>query len=89
MAGKQQPQVLQALDMARTQLYHFMTIVIAGMGFFTDAYDLFFISLVADLLGHDPRGPPQVNKHPRPRPEIFRGPTPSPVGGKFTPPPSP
>uniref|UniRef100_A0A0D9W2I0 H(+)/Pi cotransporter n=1 Tax=Leersia perrieri TaxID=77586 RepID=A0A0D9W2I0_9ORYZ len=51
MAGNQQLRVLQALDVARTQLYHFMAIVIAGMGFFTDAYDLFSISLVADLLG--------------------------------------
>ncbi|KAK4357016.1 hypothetical protein RND71_022626 [Anisodus tanguticus] len=36
---------------AKTQLYHFTTIVIAGMGFFTDAYDLFCISLVTKLLG--------------------------------------
>ncbi|KAL6650429.1 hypothetical protein ACP70R_009354 [Stipagrostis hirtigluma subsp. patula] len=47
-----QLRVLHALDVARTQLYHFTAIVIAGMGFFTDAYDLFSISLVADLLGH-------------------------------------
>uniref|UniRef100_A0A0E0P5L0 H(+)/Pi cotransporter n=1 Tax=Oryza rufipogon TaxID=4529 RepID=A0A0E0P5L0_ORYRU len=52
MAGNQQLRVLHALDIARTQLYHFIAIVIAGMGFFTDAYDLFSISLVADLLGH-------------------------------------
>ncbi|CAK8570616.1 unnamed protein product [Lathyrus sativus] len=43
--------VLNALDVAKTQLYHFTTIVIAGMGFFTDAYDLFCISLVTRLLG--------------------------------------
>uniref|UniRef100_M8BLI3 H(+)/Pi cotransporter n=1 Tax=Aegilops tauschii TaxID=37682 RepID=M8BLI3_AEGTA len=47
-----QIEVLEALDVARTQLYHFTTIVIAGMGFFTDAYDLFSVSLIADLLGH-------------------------------------
>ncbi|KAF0892427.1 hypothetical protein E2562_015489 [Oryza meyeriana var. granulata] len=52
MAGNQQLRVLHALDVARTQLYHFMAIVIAGMGFFTDAYDLFSISLVTDVLGH-------------------------------------
>ncbi|GLJ22759.1 hypothetical protein SUGI_0428680 [Cryptomeria japonica] len=34
--------VLSALDSARTQLYHFTAIFIAGMGFFTDAYDLFY-----------------------------------------------
>ncbi|XP_020593682.1 probable inorganic phosphate transporter 1-4 [Phalaenopsis equestris] len=44
-------QVLSKLDVAKTQLYHFKAIVIAGMGFFTDAYDLFSISLVTKLLG--------------------------------------
>ncbi|ESQ44700.1 hypothetical protein EUTSA_v10003348mg [Eutrema salsugineum] len=29
------------LDVAKTQVYHFMEIVIAGLGFFTDAYNLF------------------------------------------------
>ncbi|CAL9080229.1 unnamed protein product [Musa acuminata var. zebrina] len=47
----QQLQVLNALDVAKTQWYHFTAIVIAGMGFFTDAYDLFCISLVTKLLG--------------------------------------
>ncbi|KAM7507722.1 hypothetical protein LguiA_018175 [Lonicera macranthoides] len=44
-------EVLSLLDSAKTQLYHFKAIVIAGMGFFTDAYDLFCISLVTKLLG--------------------------------------
>lgn len=44
-------EVLNALDAAKTQMYHFTAIVIAGMGFFTDAYDLFSISLVTKLLG--------------------------------------
>ncbi|XP_057965599.1 inorganic phosphate transporter 1-4-like [Malania oleifera] len=49
--AKEQLQVLNALDVAKTQWYHFTAIVIAGMGFFTDAYDLFCISLVTKLLG--------------------------------------
>lgn len=49
--GKEQLKVLDALDTAKTQWYHFTAIVIAGMGFFTDAYDLFCISLVTKLLG--------------------------------------
>ncbi|KAK8951918.1 putative inorganic phosphate transporter 1-8 [Platanthera zijinensis] len=49
--AKQQLEVLNALDVAKTQLYHFTAIIIAGMGFFTDAYDLFCISLVTKLLG--------------------------------------
>jgi MFS transporter, PHS family, inorganic phosphate transporter len=32
-------------------MYHMKTIVIIGMGFFTDAYDLFYISSVSKLLG--------------------------------------
>ncbi|KAJ0475909.1 putative ABC-type phosphate transporter [Helianthus annuus] len=43
--------VLEALDSACTQWYHAKAIVIAGMGFFTDAYDLFCISTVSKLLG--------------------------------------
>ncbi|XP_050225228.1 low affinity inorganic phosphate transporter 4-like [Mercurialis annua] len=43
--------ILSALDTARTQWYHVTAIVIAGMGFFTDAYDLFCISNVSKLLG--------------------------------------
>ncbi|XP_052169918.1 inorganic phosphate transporter 1-4-like [Diospyros lotus] len=50
MSGEQL-QVLNALDVAKTQWYHFTAIIIAGMGFFTDAYDLFCISLVTKLLG--------------------------------------
>eukprot|EP00250_Pteridium_aquilinum_P013354 c21288_g1_i1 orf=402-2030(-) len=49
--GGGQLEVLSALDKAKTQWYHFTAIVIAGMGFFTDAYDLFCISTVTKLLG--------------------------------------
>ncbi|KAG0585124.1 hypothetical protein KC19_3G260500 [Ceratodon purpureus] len=49
--GAGSSEVLGALDKAKTQWYHFTTIIIAGMGFFTDAYDLFCISTVARLLG--------------------------------------
>ncbi|KAK2455794.1 inorganic phosphate transporter 1-4 [Trifolium repens] len=49
--AKEQLKVLNALDVAKTQWYHFTAIVIAGMGFFTDSYDLFCISLVTKLLG--------------------------------------
>ncbi|KAF5459372.1 hypothetical protein F2P56_023324 [Juglans regia] len=49
--AKEQLKVLNALDGAKTQWYHFTAIIIAGMGFFTDAYDLFCISLVTKLLG--------------------------------------
>jgi len=51
MAPEKHLEVLNALDIAKTQLYHFKAIVIAGMGFFTDAYDLFAISLCTKLMG--------------------------------------
>ncbi|KAJ8638708.1 hypothetical protein MRB53_012975 [Persea americana] len=43
--------VLSALDTAKTQYYHFKAIIIAGMGLFTDAYDLFSITPVMILIG--------------------------------------
>ncbi|KAK4279064.1 hypothetical protein QN277_016822 [Acacia crassicarpa] len=43
--------LLNDLDVAKTQWEHFTAIVIAGMGFFTDAYDLFSIANVTKLLG--------------------------------------
>ncbi|KAL8513763.1 hypothetical protein ACS0TY_013029 [Phlomoides rotata] len=49
--GGENLEVLTALDVAKTQWYHFTAIIIAGMGFFTDAYDLFCISLVTKMLG--------------------------------------
>ncbi|KAK9059049.1 hypothetical protein SSX86_021668 [Deinandra increscens subsp. villosa] len=61
--AREQLQVLSALDSAKTQLYHFTAIIIAGMGFFTDAYDLFAISLVTRLLG---RIYYRVEGHPKP-----------------------
>uniref|UniRef100_A0A0D6QR60 Major facilitator superfamily (MFS) profile domain-containing protein n=1 Tax=Araucaria cunninghamii TaxID=56994 RepID=A0A0D6QR60_ARACU len=49
--GGNQLEVLNALDQAKTQWYHFTAIIISGMGFFTDAYDLFCITTVTKLLG--------------------------------------
>ncbi|XP_020212026.1 probable inorganic phosphate transporter 1-9 [Cajanus cajan] len=43
--------VLSALDTARTQYYHFKAIIIAGMGLFSDAYDLFSITLIIKMIG--------------------------------------
>lgn len=55
-------EVLNALDVAKTQLYHFTAIIIAGMGFFTDAYDLFSISVVTKLLGRIYYYDPNIGK---------------------------
>ncbi|MCO5567990.1 hypothetical protein L7F22_024635 [Adiantum nelumboides] len=50
-SGVEALQILETLDKAKTQGFHFTTIIIAGMGFFTDAYDLICISTVTKLLG--------------------------------------
>ena len=39
------------MDRAKIQFYHLKAVIITGMGFFTDAYDLFCISLVTKLMG--------------------------------------
>lgn len=46
-----QADLLLKLDQAKTQFYHVKAVIISGMGFFTDAYDLFCISLITKLLG--------------------------------------
>ncbi|CAK9178281.1 unnamed protein product [Ilex paraguariensis] len=57
--------VLSALDTAKTQYYHFKAIIIAGMGLFTDAYDLFCIPPIMRLIGRiyydEHKVPPVVN----------------------------
>ncbi len=50
-AANEQRKVLTALDEARPRGFHLKTIVIAGMGFYSDAYDLFVISMVIPILG--------------------------------------
>ncbi|THU57434.1 hypothetical protein C4D60_Mb03t03490 [Musa balbisiana] len=49
--GRMGLKILTALDHARTQYYHFKAIIIAGMGLFTDSYDLFCITPVMKLIG--------------------------------------
>ncbi|KAJ7959507.1 Phosphate transporter [Quillaja saponaria] len=53
--------VFLALENAKTQLYQYKAIVIAGMGFFSDAYGLFCLTAVTKLTGllyyYDPSCP--------------------------------
>ncbi|GAB4823954.1 hypothetical protein N2152v2_011000 [Parachlorella kessleri] len=44
-------QLLGKLDHAKFSWYHVKAIVISGAGFYTDAYDLFIISLVTPMIG--------------------------------------
>ncbi|CDY32950.1 BnaA09g16430D [Brassica napus] len=51
MAKQEHSSILEALDVKKVTWYHVTTVIISGMGFFTDSYDLFVISLVTKLLG--------------------------------------
>ena len=44
------PKVLEAMDESRLNGFHWKTMFTAGMGFFTDAYDLFIIGTVTAIL---------------------------------------
>ncbi|CAI9767583.1 unnamed protein product [Fraxinus pennsylvanica] len=57
--------VLNALDNARIQWYHVNAIVIAGMGIFTGAYDVFCISTIVKLLNRLYYHDPSMNKSGR------------------------
>ena len=43
-------EALKQLDESPMSGFHFKTVITAGMGFFTDAYDLFIIGVVMSLL---------------------------------------
>ena len=45
-----QRSILEALEETPLQKFHWRTMFTAGMGFFTDAYDLFIIGVVTSLL---------------------------------------
>jgi MFS transporter, PHS family, inorganic phosphate transporter len=53
MADNPPDQLLAALDDARVSRFHLRTAVVAGMGFFTDAYDLFIIGIASTLVGDE------------------------------------
>jgi PHS family inorganic phosphate transporter-like MFS transporter len=43
---------LSELDNAKTSWFHVKVCLVAGVGFFTDAYDLFAINIGAQMLGY-------------------------------------
>src|SRR5665648_1153266 len=43
-------QNVESLDESQVSKYHWRVVVTAGMGFFTDAYDLFIIGVVTAIL---------------------------------------
>src|SRR5579875_1972611 len=49
-AGQPHPELLRQLDESHITRTHWKIMFISGMGFFTDAYDLFIIGVVMSLL---------------------------------------
>ena len=44
------PDLLSSVNGAKLSRFHYKTWMVTGLGFFTDAYDLFIIGVVASLL---------------------------------------
>lgn len=55
---------LEDIDNAKFSWYHIRTCLVAGIGFFTDAYDIFAISIAATMLGYlyGPGGSLNINQ---------------------------
>ncbi|KAI8865361.1 putative sugar transporter, partial [Ramicandelaber brevisporus] len=49
---KKRRDALAAIDNAKFGWFHIRACLVAGVGFFTDAYDLFVINMVALMLGY-------------------------------------
>jgi len=45
--------LIAALDEASLSRFHLRTVLVSGMGFFTDAYDLFVIGIASTLITKD------------------------------------
>jgi MFS transporter, PHS family, inorganic phosphate transporter len=60
-------EVIEAINEARLSRFHSKAIFVSGMGFFTDAYDLFIIGVASTLLAKqwhltaDPDGADQLD----------------------------
>ena len=48
-----QTDLIASLDEAQLSRFHLRAVLVSGMGFFTDAYDLFVIGIVSTLLKHE------------------------------------
>ena len=50
MADVQSRDLIAALDEASLSRFHLRAVLVSGMGFFTDAYDLFVIGIASTLM---------------------------------------
>src|SRR2546421_3521787 len=53
MADVQSRDLIAALDEASLSRFHLRAVLVSGMGFFTDAYDLFVIGIASTLIAKD------------------------------------
>src|SRR5438477_6494199 len=53
MAETQAETLITALDEASLSRFHLRAVLVSGMGFFTDAYDLFVIGIASTLITKD------------------------------------
>ena len=53
MAEIQSGDLITALDEASLSRFHLRAVLVSGMGFFTDAYDLFVIGIASTLITKD------------------------------------
>jgi MFS transporter, PHS family, inorganic phosphate transporter len=53
VADDRAPSMIEALDEAKLSRFHLRAVVVSGMGFFTDAYDLFVIGIASTLISKE------------------------------------
>ncbi|WP_010916379.1 MFS transporter [Thermoplasma volcanium] len=50
MTTESKPELIESINDAKTSGFHYKTWIVSGLGFFTDAYDLFIIGVVTSIL---------------------------------------
>ena len=53
MAEVRSGELVEALDEASLSKFHLRAVLVSGMGFFTDAYDLFVIGIASTLIAKE------------------------------------
>src|SRR5882724_11322803 len=53
VSGIRSPGLTHALDEASISRFHLRAVLVSGMGFFTDAYDLFVIGIASTLIARE------------------------------------
>ena len=50
MTTETKPDLIESINDTKTSGFHYKTWLVSGLGFFTDAYDLFIIGVVTSIL---------------------------------------